>query len=79
MEILLDRTLDMLVMPRFDDGAIDMQELLRMLAEQIVNAMMDAEADRLCDGGANSRNGYREGALVIYVGKPSRPSGSSSI
>lgn len=54
MEILSDPTPDMLAMPRFDDGAIDMQELLRRLAEQVVNAMMDAEADQLCGGGANS-------------------------
>ncbi len=27
----------MLAMPRFDDGAIDMQELLRRLAGQVVN------------------------------------------
>ena len=32
MEILSDPTPDMLAMPRFDDGAIDMQELLRSLA-----------------------------------------------
>ncbi len=38
-------------MPRFDDGAIDMQELLRRLAEQVVNAVMDAEADQLYGGG----------------------------
>ena len=55
MEILSDPTPDMLAMPRFDDGAIDMQELLRRLAEQVVNAVMDAEADQLCGGGANSR------------------------
>lgn len=42
MEILSDPTPDMLAMPRFDDGAIDMQELLRRLAEQVVNAVMDA-------------------------------------
>lgn len=47
MEILSDPTPDMLAMPRFDDGAIDMQELLRRLAEQVVNAVMDAEADQL--------------------------------
>ena len=40
MEILSDPTPDMLAMPRFDDGAIDMQELLRRLAEQVVNAVM---------------------------------------
>lgn len=54
MEILSDPTPDMLAMPRFDDGAIDMQELLRRLAEQVVNAVMDAEADQLCGGGLNS-------------------------
>lgn len=68
MEILSDPTPDMLAMPRFDDGAIDMQELLRRLAEQVVNAVMDAEADQLCGGGANSRNGYRERSLATCVG-----------
>ena len=46
-------------MPRFSDGAIDMRELLPRLAKQVVNAAMDAEADQLSGGGANSRNGYR--------------------
>lgn len=55
-------------MPRFDDGAIDMQELLRRLAEQVVNAVMDAEADQLCGGGAKSRNGYRERPFATCVG-----------
>ena len=54
MEILSDPTPDMLAMPRLDDGAIDMQELLRRLAEQVVNAVLNAEADQLCGGGANS-------------------------
>ena len=41
----------MLAMPRFDDSAIDMQELLRRLAEQVVDAvMMDAEADQPVQG-----------------------------
>ena len=64
MEILSDPTPDMLAMPRFDDGAIDMQELLRRLAEQVVNAAMEAEADPLRGGGANSRNGYQERSLI---------------
>lgn len=81
MEILSDPTPDMLAMPRFDDGAIDMQELLRRLAEQVVNAVMDAEADQLCGGGANSRNGYRERSLATCVGTltlriPKRRTGS---
>lgn len=58
----------MLAMPWFDGGAIDMQELLRRLAEQVVNAVMDAEADQLCGGGANSRNGYREHSPATCVG-----------
>ena len=45
-----DPTPDTLAMPRFDDDAIDMQELLRRLAERVVNAVMDAEADQLCGG-----------------------------
>ena len=68
MEILSDPTPDMLAMPRFDDGAIDIHDLLRRLAEQVVNAVMDAEADQLCGGGANSRNGYRERGLAACVG-----------
>ena len=55
-------------MARFDDGAIDMQELLHRLAEQVVNAVMDAVADQLCDGGANSRNGCRERLHATRVG-----------
>ena len=55
-------------MPRLDDGAIDMQELLRRLAEQVVNAVMDAEADQLRGGGASSRNGCRERALATCAG-----------
>ena len=64
MEILSDPTPDMLAMPRFDDGAIDMQELLRRLAEQVVNAVMDAEADQLCGGD----NGHRKRGLTTCVG-----------
>ena len=56
MEISSDPAPDMLAMPRFDDGVINMQELLRRLSEQ------------LCGGGANSRNGYRERSLATCVG-----------
>ena len=41
---------DILAMPRFSDGAIDMRELLPRLAKQVVNAAMDAEADQLSGG-----------------------------
>lgn len=40
---------------------------MRRIAEDAANAIMDAEADQLCSGGANSRNGYRERNLVICV------------
>ena len=44
-------------MPRFEDGSVNLRELMRCIAEDVVNAIMDAEADQLCAGGANSRNG----------------------
>lgn len=40
----------------------------RRLAEQVENAVMDAEANQLCGSGANSRNGYRERPLATCVG-----------
>lgn len=55
IEILSDPTPDMLAMPRFDDDVIDMQALIRRLAEQVANATMDAEADRPCSGGSKSQ------------------------
>lgn len=61
MEILSDPTPDMLAMPRFDDGAIDMQELLRRLAEQVVNAVMDAGADQLCGAGRTAETATSRG------------------
>ena len=55
-------------MPRFEDGSVNLRELIRRLAEDVVNAIMDAEADQLCSGGANSRNVYLERNLVTCVG-----------
>lgn len=52
MGILSDPTPDMIAMPWFDDGATDIQELLRRLAGQVVNAVMDNDADQLCGAGA---------------------------
>lgn len=54
MGILSDPTPDMLDMPRFDDGPICMQELLSGHAEQLVNAVMDAETDQSCGNGATA-------------------------
>lgn len=58
MEILSDPSPDMLAMPRFDEGAIDMQEPLRRLAERVVKAVMDTEADQLCGGGTRLRTAF---------------------
>ena len=55
-------------MPRFEDGSVNPMELVRRIAEDVVNAIMNAEADQLCAGGANSRNGYRERNLVTCGG-----------
>lgn len=55
-------------MSRFEDGSVNPRELMRRIAEDAVNAIMDAEADQLRAGGANSRNGYRERNLVTCVG-----------
>ena len=55
-------------MPRFGDGFINLQEVLRQLAESVVNEIMSAEADQLCGATGNSRNGYRERKLTTCVG-----------
>ena len=55
-------------MPRFVDGFINLQEVLRQLAESIVNEIMSAEADQLCGATGNSRNGYRDRRLTTCVG-----------
>ena len=83
MGILTDPEPDMLAVPRINDGAIDMQELIRRLAEQVVNAIMDSEADQLCSGGANSRNWYGDRRLKTCAGAstcacPSSGAGASS-
>ncbi|MDY5080605.1 MAG: transposase [Collinsella sp.] len=54
--------------PRSTDGMVDIRSLLRLLAEQVVNAIMDEEADQLCGDGASSRNGYRNRTLETCVG-----------
>ena len=55
-------------MPRFDDGMVDISELMRILAQSIIDEVMDARADGACAEG-NSRNGYRERRLVTCVGE----------
>ena len=55
------------LMPRFDDGMVNMTEPIRVMAESLVNEIMDAQADEACESG-NQRNGYRERRLVTSVG-----------
>lgn len=54
-------------MLRFDDGMVNIQELIRIMAESLVNEVMDAQAEDACADG-NQRNGYRERTLVTSVG-----------
>lgn len=68
MESLAESMPGQATMPRFEDESINLRELIRRLAEDVVNAIMDAEADQLCSGGANSHNGYRERNLATCVG-----------
>ena len=44
-----DVAVEMATMPRFEDGCINLQELLRQLAESVINEIMSAEADQLCE------------------------------
>ena len=55
-------------MPVREDGTIDLTELARMSLEDMVNQIMDIQADELC-GEGNRRNGYRERSLVTPVGE----------
>ena len=54
-------------LPRFDDGMVNIQELIRIMAESLVNEIMDAQAEDACADG-NRRNGYRERMLHTSVG-----------
>lgn len=54
-------------MPRFDDGMINIQELIRIMAESLINEIMDAQAEDAC-ADDNHRNGYRERTLTTSVG-----------
>ncbi len=54
-------------MPRFDDGMVNLSELLRIMAESLVNEIVDARADEACEAG-NQRNGYRERRLTTSAG-----------
>lgn len=55
------------LMPRFDDGMVNMAELIRVMAESPVDEIMDARADEAREGG-NRRDGHRVRKLVTGVG-----------
>ena len=67
MDKIHEMAADGSLMPRFDDGMVNMSELIRVMAESLVNEIMDAQADEACEAG-NQRNGYRERRLVTSVG-----------
>lgn len=52
-----------------EEGSLDTQKLIRILLESALNAIMDEQADMACEGGANSRNGYRERGLLTSAGR----------
>ena len=43
MESLAESVREQPAMPRFEDGAVNLRELMRRIAEDVVNAIMDAE------------------------------------
>ena len=46
MEGLAESVREQPAMPRFEDGSVNLRELMRRIAEDVVNGIMDAEADR---------------------------------
>ena len=66
MEILSDPTPDMLAMPRFDDGVIGVHDLTRRLAEQVVNAVMDAAAEMYATG-TSTRKVQRVAEKMVFT------------
>lgn len=68
MEILDQEEAGLPEMPRFDDGMVNIGELIHTMAESLVNEIMDAQAEDACAEG-NRRNGYRERALATGVGR----------
>jgi transposase-like protein len=63
-----DVAVEMATMPRFEDGCIDLQKLLRQLAEPVANEIMSAEAGQPCEATKNAGNGCRERRLMARVG-----------
>lgn len=47
MESLSESVREQPAMPRFEDGPANLRELMGRIAEDVVDAIMDAEADQL--------------------------------
>lgn len=56
MDTLHDDGAQLPEMPGFDDGMVDVRELVCTIAESVVNEVMDAQADDACADG-NVRHG----------------------
>lgn len=54
-------------MPQFEDGSINLQEVLRGFVESVASEVMSAEADQLRGATGNSCNGYRECRLETFA------------
>lgn len=67
MDSLEQQTTTSRGMPGFDDGMVNIRELIRIMAKSLVNEIMDAQAEDSC-GEGNQRNGFRERDLVASVG-----------
>ena len=67
MKILNHNTNVLPEMPWFDDGFVDLRELIRIMAESLINEVMDVQAEEACAQG-NQRNGYRGRSLLTPVG-----------
>lgn len=50
------------------DGLPDMRELACSLMETMMNKIMNAQADMICEDRTTARNGYRERELATLVG-----------
>jgi transposase-like protein len=68
MDTIHEMASNMNEMPRFDDGMVNISELIRIMAQALVNEVMDAQADEACANG-NQRNGYRQRSLTTCVGE----------
>ena len=69
MDTLTQNLTNLSEMPRFDDGMVNIQELLKCIVESLINEIMNSQADELCDVYGTVRNGYRERSLITCVGQ----------